>query len=182
MISASPAQAGRPVPLITSFDAHNLNSLHLVAHDLPPKSRVETQVKIKLEFANMPVAGAGTAAAHWRWLRLPFTASIKQPRFYDHGMHTVNNTCSLILIPFKKPLHPNHCYIYTLLRFAPVSQICRPLAVQSVTCGRPNAALSTTRSRQIPILPPVLLISLANPYSTCQVVVSIYRSVRASCP
>lgn len=104
MISVSPAQAGIPVPLITSFDAHNLNSLHLVAHDLPPKSRVETQVKIKLEFANMPVSGVGAAAVHWRWLRLPFTASIKQPRFYDHGMHTFNNTRSLYLIPLQETI------------------------------------------------------------------------------
>jgi hypothetical protein len=110
VILVSPAQAGTLVlSLVTSLGAYIHRSLQLIAHDLPPKSRVETQVKVRLEFANMPVASAGAAATaggttHWRWLRLPFTASVKQPRFYDHGMCTTFNTCSLCLMPLEETI------------------------------------------------------------------------------
>lgn len=61
-------------------------------------------MKIRLEFANMPVALPGLAAtaggtARWQWLRLPFTASVKQPRYFDHGMYTAIDARSLHLIP-----------------------------------------------------------------------------------
>jgi len=178
VISASPARAGTLLPLHVTFrGAHNHHSLQLIAHDLLPKSRVETQVKLRLEFANMPVTSSG-GAARWRWLRLPFTASVKQPRFYDHGMYTILNNCSLCLKSSQRQLHPNHCCIYTLLRFALVSHTCQPPAAQSATRGKPNAVLSTTRNQQTTILPPVLLISLVNLYLTCPVVVPTYRSVR----
>jgi hypothetical protein len=65
-------------------------------------------VKIRLEFVNMPVTSPGAAAivGRWRWLRLPFTASVKQPRFYDHGTRVIINTCSLCLIPLQEILAP----------------------------------------------------------------------------
>lgn len=161
---------------MTSSGAHDHHSLQLIVHDLPPKSRVETQVKIRLEFANMPVAtSVGTTG--WRWLRLPFTASIRQPRYFDHGMHPII-LFLCVSHHFKSLLHPNHCYIYTPPRSV-LAKARLPLAARPVIRGKPNAALNTTRSPQIPILPLVLLISPANPYSTYQVVVSICRSVRA---
>ena len=185
VIPASPAQAGTLVPsLVTALGANIHYSLQLTAHDLPPKSRVETQVKIRLEFSNMPVTSPGADATagpttRWRWLRLPFTASVKQPRFYDHGMRVIIIPALCVSRPFKRPLRPTHCYTYTLLRFALVNHTSQPLAAQPVTGGKPNVDLSTTRSQQTPILPPALSTSHVNPYSTCQVVVSICRSVRA---
>lgn len=97
VISVFPAQAGTLVLSLVTLGAYNHHSLQLIAHDLPPKSRVETQVKIRLEFANMPVALPGVAATaggtvRWQWLRLPFTASVKQPRYFDHGKYTTSNT------------------------------------------------------------------------------------------
>ena len=181
VISVFPAQAGTLVLSLVTLGAYNHHSLQLIAHDLPPKSRVETQVKIRLEFANMPVALPGVAATaggtvRWQWLRLPFTASVKQPRYFDHGMCTTINARFLFLILPQIPLSPNQCCIYTLLQFVLVSHTCQPLVARSVTHGKPNAGLSTT---QTPIHLPALLISPVSPYSTCQVEVSICRSVRA---
>lgn len=177
VISASPAQAGTLFPsLVTSSRAHDHHSLQLIVHDLPPKSRVETQVKIRLDFANIPVASPG-GAARWRWLRLPFTASIKQPRYFDHGMHPIM-IFLCVSHHFKILLRPNHYYIYMPPRSVLVKAHL-PLAARPVMRGKPNAALNTTRSPQIPILPLVFLISPANPYSTCPVVAPICRSVRA---
>ena len=67
---------------------------------------METRVGVRLEFANMPVASSGSAAtaARWQWLRLPFTASVKQPRYFDHGMYTIINIRSLCLMPLQETI------------------------------------------------------------------------------
>lgn len=120
-------------PVNCNFGAHSHHSLQLIAHDLPPKSRVETQVKIRLEFANMPVASPEVAAiaggtARWQWLRLPFTASVKQPRYFDHGIYSITNARSLCLI------HPQDTIASESMLHLHASAICSSEPYTPATC------------------------------------------------